>query len=296
MMHAIIDIGSNSVRLCIFSDGNILLRDKITAQLGEGLYPDMLLTDFSMKRNVNAVATFYEKAISCGVKKANILPFATAAVRQAKNGQTFIDQVYEKTGLVIDLVPEEEEGVLGLIGALLDKNGFVQDGAILDVGGASSEIAVRKNGKIVYSHSIDIGAVKLTDMFGEDEKLLSDYVEKRVKEYGEIETDNVVVIGGSGTSLGFIHLKDEVYDSLRIDGHEISLDDLEQIKSRLFKLGFNERVEKLHLEDRRARVICAGATIICEIARYLNLDKITVSERDNLDGYYAVKTNKVKYE
>ena len=85
MMQAIIDIGSNSVRLAIFSGGNIIFRDKVTAKLGQGFYETLVIERDAIRRNLDAVKKLFDTAISRGVNKENIFIFATATVREAKN-------------------------------------------------------------------------------------------------------------------------------------------------------------------------------------------------------------------
>ena len=92
-------------------------------------------------------------------RKAKVFAFATAAVRNAKNAEFFISKFNSKYGESLDVLSGENEGKMGVLGALKGKSG-----CIIDVGGASSEVVCSCCGKIVYAHSMQVGAVSLTDI------------------------------------------------------------------------------------------------------------------------------------
>ena len=144
MKYGVIDIGSNSVRLMISVDGKTIDKYVKTTRLAENMEADNNLQIDSIERTACAVSFFVDKAKEVGADKIYI--FATAAVRQAKNKQVFLSQVKDLTSIDVDVIQGELEAKLGAMGAL---NGC--DGGIIDVGGASSEVMVIKNGeKTVY--------------------------------------------------------------------------------------------------------------------------------------------------
>ena len=91
---------------------------------------------------------FYQRAKNEGTK--SVYAFATAAVRSAENGDEFVKRVKELCPLAVDVVSGEREAELGVLGALTG------DGAVLDIGGASTELVVRKEGEIVYMQKEEI--------------------------------------------------------------------------------------------------------------------------------------------
>jgi exopolyphosphatase/guanosine-5'-triphosphate,3'-diphosphate pyrophosphatase len=170
--------------------------------------------------------------------------------------------------------------LIGAIGAL---DG--EDGSILDIGGASSEIAVVKNGKIVYSHSLDIGAVKLTDICGQDRRKAESVLDKLVLEYGNVKTVNLKAIGGTATTITAMLQQLEVYDAKKTHNSIIGLDDLQLLTDNLYLMSIDERKSLKGLQPERADIIANGALILLKILKYLSLDYVTVSEKDNLEGY-----------
>ena len=119
--YAVIDIGSNSVRLMLWADG-ALYKKVETTRLSEGLSESGVLSEAAMKRSERAVAAFCEEGRRAG---AQPVAFATAAVRSASNGGEFCARVRALCGLDIDVVAGEDEAQMGLLGALGANDGAV---------------------------------------------------------------------------------------------------------------------------------------------------------------------------
>ena len=158
---AVIDIGSNSVRLMFVADGKVLYKSLNTTRLGEGLAATSRLSEAAIERSALAVAQFYEKAKDEGAE--TVCAFSTAAVRSAQNGNAFVERVQVLCGLIIEVISGEEEAEIGILGAL-----GTNDGAVVDVGGASTELVIKKNGVLTYKKSVDIGVVRIKDKCGRE--------------------------------------------------------------------------------------------------------------------------------
>ncbi len=280
MRKAIIDIGSNSVRLCVFANGIVIFRDKITSQLAEGLNGGYL-AETSIERTVKAVETLVEKALTFDVERENIFAFATAAVRNSVNGKEFCDLVKSVVNQPIDVLSGDLEGEMALLGVFAGG-----DGVCLDIGGGSTELVVAKGGKILYSHSIKIGAVVLYDRCGEDRVLLQKLIDENISEFKDIKVETLTAIGGTCSIIAMLQRNLKKYDREAVNNTYVSLFDLELIVERLFTLTKEQRVEILGIKEKRAKIICGGALILLSILKKFNLSGVTVSENDNLEGYY----------
>ena len=283
MLYGVIDVGSNSVRL-LLSDGKTTL-DKFskTTRLAEGMSLDNLLKTVAIERTVAAVSFFYEKATKVGAD--NICCFATAAVRRADNGDEFVKKVKDACGLKVDVISGEMEAQIGYMGAL---NGA--DGGIVDVGGASTEITVVENGIQLYTKSLDIGAVVVTDKCGQDRGAVQEYVNKKVQEYGTVPCTDFYAIGGTATSIVSIALELEPYDPKKVHGYKLDKGTLKNVCERLFSLSVEQRQNLKGLQKDRAKVIASGAEILLTIMEKLKVDYFIVSENDNLEGYLKLKS------
>ena len=276
--YGIIDVGSNSVRARSFADGKILYSGLITTRLGEGLATGDSLTERSMAATISALQTFIAELIKSGAEE--IAAFATEAVRSAKNGGEFLLRVKKETGLDIDLIGGDEEGELALLGAVGDK-----DGAVIDVGGASAEISAVKDKKIIYSHSLPLGAVRLYGKCGDDENKLKKLVDARIVEYGKVPTElDFYAVGGTATTLAALDMRLDKYDENKVDGYVLTRAALEKDYALIAAADRQTRIEKLRIQEKRADIIGCGAFLLLEIMRTFGIEKVTVKESDNLLG------------
>ena len=275
---AIIDIGSNSVRSMFVSENGT--RDKVTVstRLGEGLSFSAYLNEDAINRTVKAVVELYATAVKRGAKQ--IYAFATAAVRNSKNGNDLVNAVKNAIGLTVDVVSGELEAELSLQGATLGV-----DGGVIDVGGASSEVCVKQGGNLIYGYSLKMGAVKLYDGYGRNYEAIKSVLTGLMQEYKQIPTANFKAVGGTATSLASVDLNLKTYDPTIVDGHYISKDRLEVLTEKLFSLSPEEIANNYCVGRKRADVIAGGSAIILSILKYANIAGITVSESDNLEGY-----------
>lgn len=281
MKYAVIDIGSNSVRMLINGDGASIFKESKITKLAKGMFNGVLDGE-SINRTICAVKYFVDKAKSFSVDK--LFCFATAATRNAKNKTEFLDKIKSSCGIQVDVVSGENEGYIGALGALEGR-----DGAVIDVGGASSEICVLNQGKIIYSKSLPIGAVSMTDKFGQDKITAYQFISQKVREYGEISCCNFYAIGGTASTLSAIEQQLEPYDTTKVHGYIIRKENINKIVDKLFELSIEERRLLKGLQPERAEVIAQGGLIILCIMEYLNLDCLIVSESDNLEGYLLEK-------
>lgn len=279
---AVIDIGSNSVRLMIVADGKVLYKTLNTTRLGEGIAHTSTLNVAAIERTANAVASFYQKAKQEGAE--SIYAFATAAVRSAVNGQDFVCTVRKLCDLEVEIVSGEEEALLGITGAL-----GVEDGMLIDVGGASTELVVQSKGELLYKKSINVGIVRLKDECGNDKKLLRKVAEERANEFLDAPKGyKAYAIGGTATTLGALSLKLTEYDPLRITGAEITIEQLDALTDKLLSMPAQEIAKLPCVSKGREDVLSGGAVWLSTLLHALGVTSFIVSDRDNLEGY-AIK-------
>lgn len=275
---AVIDIGSNSVRL-MTKDKKVQKFVKMT-QLGKGLHETKMLSKDAMKSSIQAVQEFLDIA-----KDYKTYCFATEAVRSAKNGKEFCAELQAKTGIYVDVLTPSEEALAGFLGA----GGKNSEITVLDVGGASTEIITGKNGKIEYSVSLPIGAVRLFDRCGEDIEKLCRVVSELIPK-DLICCDNWVAIGGTVTTIGAMKYCPTGYDKEKIHQKELSISDVERAIDELLPLSESERSEKYPvIAPKRARVMVSGASIIKTVMTSQGISKITLSDSDNAEGYLLLR-------
>ncbi|MBE5740645.1 MAG: hypothetical protein E7349_07360 [Clostridiales bacterium] len=275
---AVIDIGSNSVRLMFVADGKVLYKRLKTTRLGAGIATSSLLNKDAIERSAIAVAEFYAMAKNEGAEA--VYAFATAAVRSAKNGADFVNRVKELCSLIVEVIAGETEAEIGILGALGNA-----DGALIDIGGASTEIVVKEQGKLIYKKSVDIGVVRLKDKCGRDKNALTLQAKNAAKIFGQVPNAILYGIGGTATTLGAISLGLEEYDSEKVTGAVITAEKMQQLADRLSKMTVEEIAAMPCIPQGRADVLTGGAVLLSVLMQDLNFKEIVISDRDNLEGY-----------
>lgn len=276
---AVIDVGSNSVRLMSVADGKVLYKRLHTTRLGEGLANAPFLLPAAIERTAQAVADFYRQAKAENAE--GVFAFATAAVRSAVNRAEFLERVHALCALPVEVVSGEEEAELGISGAL-----GTGDGGVIDIGGASTEIVVKKGGELIYKKSLNIGVVRLKDGYGRDTDGIRRAAEVAAESFGKIPvTDLFCGIGGTATTLAAQYLGLESYRSDKITGTKIPLCELQRLADRLSRMSVEEIAQLPCMPTGRADVIAGGGVLLATLMEKLGIPVLTVSDRDNLEGY-----------
>ena len=292
----VIDIGTNSCRLFIAELENTsegkkikreLVKDVEIVKLGEGVNKTHNLNPNAIKRTLDCLKKYKEKASSYGVE--NIRAFATSAVRDAENREVFLQEVL-KLGIKIECISGKTEATLNFLGnSLVFKDRIL----VVDIGGGSTEFTLGKDKSIDFIQSINIGAVRATEKFFSDngyseEKLekCKIWIRKNLEILKTIKDREFKLIGVAGTATTQISVRDkmEIYDSSKVHMATLTLNELKENLSLFLSKNFEERKNIVGLEEKRADVIIAGTLILLTILEELNQDKIIISESDNLSG------------
>ncbi len=276
---AVIDIGSNSVRLMTIANGKVLYKTIQTTRLGEGLAFSPKLRREAIERTVSAIESFIARVTAEGAQR--VFAYATAAVRSAENGSEFVERVKQVCNVTVEIISGTEEAQIGILGAIGKK-----DGAIIDIGGASTELIEQKNGEIVYEKSLNIGVVRIKDTCGRNRKEIRDLALKTVKEYGLDKLEcKVYAIGGTATTLGAIALGIDRYDGNVVTGARLTKTDVLAVADRLFSMTVDEIKKIPCVDELRADVLPGGVEWLYVIMDCLKISEIIISDGDNLEGY-----------
>ncbi|MEL7483040.1 MAG: hypothetical protein AAFN41_01680, partial [Planctomycetota bacterium] len=166
---AAVDVGTNSIRLIIVDVAaagtyRIIDDEKIITRLGRGSAIHGTLEDDAIEESVEAIAKLVLIARSNSVDRLRLI--ATAAVRDAKNGQRVVDLVESRTGEPLEVISAETEATLAYrsVAAAFDLK--TTDAAVADIGGGSTEVVVCVQGMIEHVYTLPLGAVRLRERFG----------------------------------------------------------------------------------------------------------------------------------
>lgn len=211
---AVVDIGSNSVRLVVY-DGlrrspSPIFNEKILCGLGKGVAVSGKLSEQGMARALSALRRFRALIGQIGVKQT--FAVATAAAREAKNGEDFIDAAEKALGCGIDVLTGKEEARYAALGVLA---GIPEaDGIAGDLGGGSLELIDIKDGKLREGITLPLGPLRLLDMSqGSPEKareIVDDYF-KKAGILQQLKGRTFYAVGGTWRNLARLHMAQSQY-------------------------------------------------------------------------------------
>jgi exopolyphosphatase/guanosine-5'-triphosphate,3'-diphosphate pyrophosphatase len=300
---AAIDVGSNSLHMAVAQadpDGSIttLWRMKEMVGLGRISFPSRRLTREAIDRAVTTLARFQQAARVRGVEK--ILAVATSAVREAENGGDFLRRVRQELGMTLKVVSARDEAKLIYLGVrhavdLDDKPHF-----IVDIGGGSVEFIVGDAHKAMLLESRKLGAARMTAKFifsdpvrPEELKALRAHYDRELAPICRdvLALGPVAALGTSGTlenlatMCAAISSKAERNGAGKADrnGSAVSAEPgvlersaLSWLVTRLISSTSEERALMHGLDDQRKDQVLAGAVLMEEVFRRLDLKEIRV--------------------
>lgn len=291
---AAIDMGTNSFHLVIVEikkDGtfDFIDREREVIRLGSQKGKDLsFISDEETERAVKILKNFVKLAKHYNAK---VRAISTSAVREAKNQKEFIDTIFEKTGVAVEVIDGRTEAKLIFLGV---KNTLpLENKKVLcvDIGGGSTEFIYAVNGKIIFAESVKIGAVRLSKLFftdyiitDESVKQCSDYVEKQILLNKNIVTDVDIDfgVGSSGTvdtiyNLTQIKKGKELKENL--NGYNFSKKEFENHFTAIINSKTPaERILIPGMEAKRADIIPAGMIILKKIFELFKIQNMVISD------------------
>lgn len=211
---AIIDVGSNSVRLVIF-DGMTrapipIFNEKVMCGLGRDPEDTGKLNPEGVELAVVAMHRFATLLRAMKVTHVDVL--ATAAVRAASDGQLFCDRIAKETGLTVKVIDGLEEARLSALGII--SGDPVATGIMGDIGGGSLELVLLDQGEIKKRVSLPLGAMRLHAVFGSDRARLTSELTRHLDSVdwlAEAAGQQLFAVGGSWRSIAKLFIAQENY-------------------------------------------------------------------------------------
>ena len=272
-------------------------------RIGQGVDDKGYITEEALERNLNALKEFADKCIEEKCEKVYCM--GTSALRDSKNGQDFVNRAKELTNIDVKIICGEEESNLGFMGVLEgaggDKSNYI---LVLDIGGGSTEFIVGNEDGIKFCKSENVGALRMTEKFittdpisDEEFNKMSDFIEKTISSTLDkikgMHVSKLVGIGGAITSLSAMNQQLEVYSMEKVHNSVVTKKDLEKILQNLKKMTLSDKKTIKGLQPKRADIITAGVKILHIVMEKLEIEKIMISEYDNLEGLICQNSKKM---
>lgn len=287
---AVIDIGSNSMRMAVFAKTSrfsfhIIHEVKSSVRLSEHAYSNHgYLQPAPMNRTAEAIGEFLSVASSFKARK--ILCVATSALRDAPNGREFISRIRHEYNLSIKVIDGKREAYLGGIACanLLPKN---EISLSVDVGGGSSEFALIKNGVIDSLVSLNIGTVRLKELFMDNNDIQGaiTYIDTALDDLPYESLDSLIGIGGTFRALTRSMMKKENYPLKKLHGYTTNSDSFSRFSDQIMA-ATPKKLKSLYIKSERFDTIKPGTLILQRIIQRLKIKHLICSGVGVREGVY----------
>ena len=293
---AAIDLGTNTARLIIgYRDSPATIRPllikRAITRLGGGFTREKGISPEAFERSLDTLRDFAHEITKYDV--SSVRAVATSAVRDAANGPAFCAEVLQETGLRLEVLNCRDEGLITLRGVLAGIDDSAGNLLVFDVGGGSTEYTLTVARNPVFTRSLPLGVVRLTEgkknyaamenkVCRELQTLTSDLVPLMLSENNS--QFKLVGTAGTATTLAAISLKLEDYDYRLVNNHSLSRTEIEHILSDLLPMTPAERLQVAGLERGREDLIIAGIVITLKTMDLLGFTRLTVSDFGLLEG------------
>lgn len=290
---AVIDVGTNSVKVLVADGGRDLLRALETTRLGEGLAGSGVLSPAAMERTAAAVSGFAARARELGAGTVTVV--GTAACRRAGNTAELTARIEQECGLGLTVLTGEQEASLSFTGALRRLPRIAGNTLVVDIGGGSTELTVGVD-EPHRAASIPVGAVTATESDlttdpprPEDLTNVIGAVQDELEELGRLHPEmltasRVVGIAGTIVTVAAVEIGQAVFDEEALHGFVLTREAAEDVFRTLATESLADRVRNPGLPRERADIIVAGCCILVGVMRRLQLQEITVSTGSLRDG------------
>lgn len=274
---AAMEIGSTGIRLLIASieaTGGIKVLDRAgkPSRIGRDVFTQGNIGREAIRESIAVLASYRELLHGYGISPDETKVIATSALREASNRDTFIDRVALQTGFKIRIVEDIEENHLMYLAvqqALLDERKILSrsNSMILEVGGGTTEIMLLKHGKMMSSHSLHIGTLRLDEQMreaGASKNYLQEFLEGNIRtacdlmaEYMPLESINSFIVIGSDARFAAYCVSGQNLGAYSILGRE----DFIAFAESISKLSIEECIATYHLPWAEAEGLASGLAI-----------------------------------
>jgi exopolyphosphatase/guanosine-5'-triphosphate,3'-diphosphate pyrophosphatase len=286
---AVLDIGSNSVRLVVYERHaralTPLYNEKSACALGRGVGQTGRLADANVAQALNAIKRFALVARMMRVGKVFVL--ATSAVRDAANRQEFVDAVEALMEAKVQVLSGEEEAHYAALGAVAGIPGF--SGVVGDLGGGSLELSSITNGSDTDGHSFELGVIRLQDDSGGSPLRAAALVRERLQ--GSIlpklaKDASFAAIGGTWRSLAKLHQIMRRYPLHMVQHYVVPAEDMIEFCAGIVGASSLKTYPGAeHVSSSRRELVPFGAAVLTEVLKAGQFANVVFSALGVREGY-----------
>lgn len=299
---ALIDCGTNTFHLLIVEISGTtfktLFRLQKPVKLGEGGINERIIQPAAYKRGLEALKEFSNEIKVRGINQ--VIAFATSAIRSAQNGEAFVAEVKNETGIELEMISGAQEAELIFKGVQQTYNFTTDNALVMDIGGGSVEFIIANRTGIHWYGSFDIGAARLVEKFHRTEPIspkdieaLTNYLDTELlplaKATQQFPSQTLVGSAGSFDSICEI-VNGEFNRNLLKNGElcaEIEIADYLAIHTLLLKSTLQDRKKMPGLIDYRVEMMVVASCLINYVLQKIGISRMFCSTYSLKEGMLA---------
>ncbi len=299
---AVMDLGTNTFHLLI-DDGDIdnyleIVHYHEAVKLGEGGINKGFIAPEAYQRGIDTMKMF-----AAEIKAHNAIEargIATSALRSASNGKDFIQEVKDKTGIVIEIINGEQEAAFIYQGVKVSGCLSAQNSLIMDIGGGSVEFILGNADNIIWKQSFEIGAARLMDLFHRTDPIppasiealnlyLEDHLTDLFTAVANYKVD--VLIGSSGAFETFAEVieveKGHAFDLKTTKNYSFDETELLTLTNKFVQSTHKERAANKGIIPVRVDMIVSASLITRFVMHKLGIYKVSMCSNSLKEGVLA---------
>jgi len=275
---AIIDIGSNTVRIVVYGGArrapSVLFNEKVTARLGRDIAETGMLAPEAIELALRGLRRY--AMVLDDLSVTDIETVATAATRDAANGPEFLGRV-RQAGLAPRLISGEEEARLSAMGVLGAFPGG--QGVVADLGGGSLELTPMGGGLPATGVSLPLGTLRLPELRGKDEGDMAKAIVRQLKRAGWAEPvgETLYLVGGTWRALAVYVMQQQGHPLSDPHGFEMAPDEAKAFARKLVSMSPDKLRETPRISTMRANGLPDAAVLLGVLLDRLQPARIVVS-------------------
>jgi exopolyphosphatase/guanosine-5'-triphosphate,3'-diphosphate pyrophosphatase len=277
---AIVDIGSNSVRLVSYESRSRAptptFNEKALCGLGKGVAMTGLLHEDAVAKALAALQRF--RVLCDTMRIHDVRGLATAAVRDAANGAQFLDRAERALGCRIELLSGQREARLSALGVV--SSIYNADGVVGDLGGGSLELTDVKDGQCAPGITLPLGGLSLMDLSERSPKKAAKIVRETlatVKVLQGLIGRTFYAVGGTWRALARLHMRQRQYPMNVMHNYVIPSRDALEFARLVERIEADALLSIESVSSARRPLLAYGAAVLEEIIRQASPKEIVVS-------------------
>lgn len=285
---AIIDIGSNSVRLVVFEGAKLtpipLFNEKCLCGLGREVASSGRLNDDAVERALMALRRFRSVVDQIGASQLFVI--ATAAAREASNGPEFIEEARKICGKPIEVISGVREAELAAAGVLAGD--AKADGLAGDMGGGSLELIDIAEHKLSHGSTLPLGGLRLMDQSGGDLKKAKELIDEALSSVDWLTAGKdrpLYLVGGTWRAFAKLHMAARKYPLRVLHGYEIDPSEATAFASDIIKTDDLKSLNGIdQISKQRRAVLPVGVLALQRLIKHIEPSVIITSNYGVREG------------